>query len=108
MQTLLLFDIGSNRLRLRVERACRDVGMQRIQFSAFLGELDRAHLDRLRGRLEKEIADYVAAEKEDDVSQALLLHILPIDEGSFGKAQRLNREGTGPCPPCRWPALLFV
>lgn len=43
MQCLLIYDIPDDRARQRVADACLDYGLQRIQYSAFYGELSRAH-----------------------------------------------------------------
>lgn len=40
---LVIYDIPSDRLRSRVADACLDYGLERIQFSAFVGRLGRAH-----------------------------------------------------------------
>ena len=39
MQSLLIYDIPDDRARQKIADACLDYGLQRIQYSAFLGEL---------------------------------------------------------------------
>jgi hypothetical protein len=39
MQSLLIYDIPDDRARQKVADACLDYGLERIQYSAFLGEL---------------------------------------------------------------------
>lgn len=43
MRCLLIYDISDDRARQRVADACLDFGLQRVQFSAFTGELSRTH-----------------------------------------------------------------
>jgi CRISPR-associated protein Cas2 len=39
MRYLLIYDISHDGTRLKIADACLDYGLERIQFSAFLGEL---------------------------------------------------------------------
>jgi hypothetical protein len=38
---VLIYDIENDRLRTRIADACMDYGLERIQFSAFFGKLNR-------------------------------------------------------------------
>jgi len=38
---LLIYDITNDRIRTKVASACEDYGLDRIQFSAFYGQLNR-------------------------------------------------------------------
>lgn len=40
---LLVYDIAHDGTRTRISETCRDYGLERIQFSAFLGDLSRNH-----------------------------------------------------------------
>ncbi|MEM2017302.1 MAG: CRISPR-associated endonuclease Cas2 [Nitrososphaerota archaeon] len=40
MYTLVIYDITDDEVRLRIAQACREVGLARIQKSAFLGIID--------------------------------------------------------------------
>ncbi|MBS1968298.1 MAG: CRISPR-associated endonuclease Cas2 [Chloroflexi bacterium SZAS-1] len=42
MQCLVIYDIPNDRARQKVADACLDYGLQRVQFSAFTGDLTRA------------------------------------------------------------------
>lgn len=50
---LLLYDISHDRTRGRVADACLDYGLDRIQYSAFLGSLARTHQEELMLRLKR-------------------------------------------------------
>jgi CRISPR-associated protein Cas2 len=57
---LMLYDIEDDRLRGRVANICLDYGLVRIQFSAFLGKLNRNHREELTLRLSKEVGTALA------------------------------------------------
>ena len=40
MKCLLIYDIASDKIRTKVADICLDYGLERIQYSAFLGELN--------------------------------------------------------------------
>ena len=47
MQTLVVYDIPNDRTRTRIADVCLDYGLDRIQYSAFLGNLQRTHQEEL-------------------------------------------------------------
>ncbi len=47
MNCLLIYDIPDNRIRAKVADMCMDYGMNRIQYSAFVGDLQRTHQQEL-------------------------------------------------------------
>ena len=47
MQCLVVYDISNDKIRTKVADACLDYGLDRIQFSAFLGDLARTHQEEL-------------------------------------------------------------
>ncbi len=58
MNCIVIYDIRSNRVRGKVADLCMDYGLNRIQFSAFAGNLLRTHQEELmkkaRARLGKQ------------------------------------------------------
>ncbi len=52
----VIYDISDNRTRSRIARICKDMGLHRVQKSAFLGRLSRNKIDELKLRCENEIA----------------------------------------------------
>lgn len=50
MNCLLIYDITDNRIRTKVADMCMDYGMNRIQYSAFVGDLQRTHQKELMKR----------------------------------------------------------
>lgn len=53
MRVLLVYDISSDRVRGKVADACMDYGLDRIQYSAFAGDLSRSHQEELFMRIKK-------------------------------------------------------
>jgi CRISPR-associated protein Cas2 len=55
MRCLLVYDIPDDSIRTRVADVCLDYGLERIQYSAFLGELAATHQEemllKIRARL---------------------------------------------------------
>ncbi len=61
MICLLVYDIPSDRLRAKVADICLDYGLERVQYSTFLGELNHNRqgelLQKLRRRIGKQEAN---------------------------------------------------
>lgn len=53
MRSLLIYDISVDRVRTKVADACLDYGLERIQYSAFFGEISANHLEELLQRVRK-------------------------------------------------------
>jgi len=47
MRCLVVYDISDDRVRAKVADYCLDYGLDRIQYSAFLGKLARTHQEEL-------------------------------------------------------------
>jgi CRISPR-associated protein Cas2 len=54
---VLIYDIEDDRLRTRTSEICLDYGLERIQFSAFFGKLNRNRRQELALRLQRELGD---------------------------------------------------
>jgi CRISPR-associated protein Cas2 len=53
----VFYDIENDRIRTKVSETCLGYGLDRIQFSAFLGKLTRNRRQELAMRLRNEIGD---------------------------------------------------
>jgi len=53
MRCLVIYDIPDDAKRTKVADACLDYGLDRIQYSAFLGTLSAGHQDELMLKLKK-------------------------------------------------------
>jgi CRISPR-associated protein Cas2 len=71
MKCLLIYDIPDDRVRTKVADFCLDYGLDRIQYSAFLGELSANHQEELMLKIEQRLGqaagrvDLVPICKED-------------------------------------------
>jgi CRISPR-associated protein Cas2 len=71
MQTLVIYDIPDDKIRNKVGEACKDYGLERIQYSAFIGEINHnrrgelyQRLRRTLGKDEGNIQIYTLCEKD--------------------------------------------
>jgi len=55
MKCLLVYDIPNDSIRTRVADICLDYGLDRIQYSAFLGDLAKTHQEELMMKLAKRL-----------------------------------------------------
>jgi CRISPR-associated protein Cas2 len=55
MMCLLVYDIVHDGTRTKISEACLDYGLERIQFSAFLGDLSRNHQVELFRKMRKHL-----------------------------------------------------
>lgn len=71
MRCLVVYDIPDDRVRTKVADHCLDYGLDRIQYSAFLGDLSRTHQEELMlrvkrtlGKREGKVQLFVICEKD--------------------------------------------
>ena len=55
MQIVLIYDIPDNRVRSKVADICLDYGLERIQYSAFSGNLRRVHQEEMLAKMRKRL-----------------------------------------------------
>ncbi len=55
MRCLLIYDIPNDRIRTKVADFCLDYGLDRIQYSAFIGNLSRNHMEELMQKIRAKI-----------------------------------------------------
>jgi CRISPR-associated protein Cas2 len=81
MRCLLIYDIPDDRTRTRVSDACLDYGLERVQWSAFMGELNQT--------LQRELllkVQHILGQK------AAKVRLLPINEAMW-QQQRVIEQG---------------
>jgi CRISPR-associated protein Cas2 len=81
MRVLLIYDIPHDGARQKVADACLDHGLERIQYSAFVGELSRAHQRSLWARIRERLG-----------KRAANIQLIPIDATSW-EARRVLQQG---------------
>ncbi len=82
MQTLLIYDIPDDRARTKIADVCLDYGLQRIQYSAFMGELSRTHQEELILQIKKKLG-----RKTGNVQ------LFPLDEQTWAKRKVIDQRG---------------
>jgi len=55
MKCLLIYDIPSDKLRTKIADICLDYGLERIQYSAFLGELSRNRQEEVMQKIGRKL-----------------------------------------------------
>lgn len=80
MQCLLIYDIPHDGARKKVADACLDYGLQRIQYSAFCGNLSRTHQRELFRVIEQRVK-----------GKAANIQLFPLDEQSWNSRRELKR-----------------
>jgi CRISPR-associated protein Cas2 len=81
MQTLLIYDIPDDRARTKVADVCLDYGLQRIQYSAFMGKLSRTHQEELLLQIKKKLG-----RKPGNVQ------LFPLDEQTWAKRKVIEQR----------------
>ena len=80
MLTWVIYDIVDTKKRTRIAKACKNIGLYRVQKSVFLGNLNKNEIDEIAIRC-KDIID----EDEDSV------YIFPMCEDDFKKVKLLGQ-----------------
>jgi CRISPR-associated protein Cas2 len=60
VSVLVLYDVENDRIRDKLSELCLDYGLDRIQFSAFLGKINRNRRQELSLRIQDLIGDFSA------------------------------------------------
>lgn len=55
MQIVLIYDITDTKVRTKVADICLDYGLERIQYSAFSGNLRRVHQEEMLAKIRKRL-----------------------------------------------------
>ena len=94
---VLIYDIEDDRLRTRVSDVCLDYGLDRIQFSAFFGKLNRNRRQELALRLRNELGNESGRVRiipvcEQDLKDMWVLDQYRRDADELKAAAELQRE----------------
>ncbi|GEM_PF-480160 len=77
LETLVMYDVECDRVRSKVADACLDYGLQRLQYSVFIGELNNNRAEELMRRLKRIVG-----------KQQAVIHLFPVCD----KDLKLSRE----------------
>lgn len=58
MQTLVIYDIPSDKIRNKIADVCLDYALSRIQFSAFLGDMTANRCEELLKKIKRHLGTY--------------------------------------------------
>lgn len=83
MQCLVIYDIPHDGTRQKVADACLDYGLQRIQYSAFSGDLSRTHQRALFQEIKRRVRRREAS-----------VQLFPLDEKSWSGRRVLTQGAT--------------
>ena len=81
MRCLLIYDIAHDGVRTKVADACLDYGLERIQYSAFFGELSNIHQRELLLKIKRRIGKHGAN-----------VQLFPLDEKSWSGRRVIEQE----------------
>lgn len=79
---LVMYDIADDKLRGKVADACLDYGLERVQYSAFVGELGRVHQRELELRMRELVG-----------RRAAKIRLIPLDELTWSRQWVIDQEG---------------
>ena len=94
---VVIYDVENDRLRTRVSEICLDYGLERIQFSAFFGKLNRNRRQELALRMQSEIEDEPARVRMIPVCEEDLKDMWVLDQYRRN-ADELAAEADGEKP----------
>lgn len=80
MMTLVVYDIEPDPIRKRIADACLDSGLQRIQYSVFLGQLSHNHKEELVTELRDRLGEADGVVVLFDLSREARRHYTQIGE----------------------------
>ena len=79
-RTLVLYDVEEDRTRNRVVNICKDYGLERIQYSVFLGRLNRNRRQALCKRLQVELESSVARVRVQPICEKDAAEVWILDQ----------------------------
>lgn len=89
MYIMLLYDISSDRIRNKIADTCLNYGLDRTQYSAFVGDLSRNHQEELMLKCTRLLGDEPGA-----------LLLVPIDWER--RVECRNVDETDKAAPAEW------
>jgi CRISPR-associated protein Cas2 len=81
MRCLVIYDITHDGTRAKVADVCLDYGLERIQYSAFFGELSHIHQRELLVKIEHRLGKHEAN-----------IQLFPLDEKSWSGRRVIERK----------------
>lgn len=82
---LLIYDIVHDGIRTKIGAACEDYGLDRIQYSAFYGQLARTHQEELMMKIEKLLGKQAGRVQLIPIANNEWQRRLQIEQGELGR-----------------------
>ena len=103
MKTLVIYDIPKTKVRNRVAEVCLDYGLERVQWSAFRGEVNHNRREELEQRLRKALGRqagnihiYPICDKDLSLRIEILISKEAAREEKSKKPKRRGKRGRSP------------
>lgn len=98
VSVLVMYDVENDRIRARLANACLDYGLERVQFSAFLGKINRNRRQELALRIQAEVGEDRAR-----------VRVIPITEDAIKEMWTLDQFAPRPEPEApAYPVLRVI
>ena len=81
VRCLVIYDITHDGTRAKIADVCLDYGLERIQYSAFFGELSHTHQRELLVKIERRLGIHEAN-----------IQLFPLDEKSWSGRRVIKRK----------------
>ncbi|MCC6585683.1 MAG: CRISPR-associated endonuclease Cas2 [Bryobacterales bacterium] len=105
MSLVLIYDIEEDRLRTRIANVCLDYGLERIQFSAFFGKLNRNRRQELALKLQNELGAESGRVRIIPVCEQDLKDMWVLDQYRRDADELKEKAGDGPAARPRLKVL---
>jgi CRISPR-associated protein Cas2 len=80
VSVLVMYDVENDRIRTRLANACLDYGLERVQFSAFLGKINRNRRQELALRIQAEVGDERARVRVIPITEDAIKEMWTLDQ----------------------------
>jgi len=84
MRYIVIYDIPDDRIRMKIADICLDYGLDRVQYSAFLGKLTRGQQREMVKKLRRQLGKQVGK-----------ILIVPIDASAWKERVEIVQEEEG-------------
>ncbi len=81
MRYIVIYDIPDDRIRMKIADICLDYGLDRVQYSAFLGKLTRGQQKEMVKKLRRQLG-----KREGKIL------VIPIDAGAWQERVEIIQE----------------
>lgn len=92
VSVIVLYDIEDDRIRTRVSNVCLNYGLERIQYSAFLGRINRNRRQELSLQLLEEVGPELARLRIIPVTEDALKEMWVHDQYAIRRAEKKPAE----------------